>query len=326
MIDVLLLCYDDWANTGWKMFKTYRAMGLNVMGFKGRHHVFFYPEQLVVLPEITNTKKALGLKELAEQSKVIHYVATTFIDTGIDLSEKFCAVNHGGKMYRHDPKAANELFNKFVDVSIIQTPDMLGLGAKNEKLVYFPVDTDFLKPVYRERKEVVVGHFPSHWQKGTDAITNVIRKIGEKHSFRYRTLRDSQVVWLSAMGILKTVDVYIDQMLTTVKYGNSQEERILGTWGNASMEAAAMGKIPISSALFVDTYRKEYGCDPAVEVANSPQELQEVLERLITMPLDEFRAKQENARRWAVENHSFEATGKRLKERIYGDFFNDGTS
>ena len=322
MLDVLLLCYNGWANTGWKMFKVYQSMGLKVMGFKGLPHLFFYPEQLVILPEISNTGKALTLNPLVKQAKVVHYIATTFIDTGNDLSKKFCVVSHGGKQYRQDPEAANKLFNQFVDVSIIQTPDMLGFGAKNEKLVYFPVDTNFIKPIYRERQDVTIGHFPSHIFKGSSLVTDVARKVGKKHSFRYRTSDGSQLVWLGNMENLATVDIYVDQMLPTVKYPGSEEEKVLGTWGNASMEAAAMGKIPISSALFVDTYRKEYGCDPAVEVANDAEELYEVLERLITMPLDEFRAKQENARRWAVENHSFEATGRRLKERIYGDFFN----
>ena len=65
---------------------------------------------------------------------------------------------------------------------------MLGLGAKNEHWIYYPVDTDYLKADYKTPNKLVIGHFPSNPDvKGTEAITRVISKLEKdpKYSKRF---------------------------------------------------------------------------------------------------------------------------------------------
>ena len=324
MIDVLFLCCDDWANTGWRMMKAVQTLGLKVMGFKGNPHVFGYPEQLVILSEIANTKpfSALSLNNLAENTKVIHFIASTYIDTGVDLSQHHVVVNHGGRVYRENSVACNGFFNRFADAAICQTPDLLGLGANNEHLIYFPVDTDNLKPVYKEKGVLTIGHFPSIPWKGTGIINGVIDSLAKKHELEYVSSgKDDRTIWLEQLDRIRHCDILIDNIAVTAKYADaSPQEFKYGTWGNVSMEAAALGKVPVSCALDLDVYQREYG-DCGITVANDADQLYDALERLLLMKSDEFVLEQMKARRWVEEKHSLKATGRRLWDKVYKPFF-----
>ena len=85
------------------------------------------------------------LKELVEEADVVHFIASTFVDTGVNLKNKKVVVNHGGSTLRLFPKETLRVFNEFVSFSIIQCPDLLNLGSKNEVLLYYPVDVNYIQ-------------------------------------------------------------------------------------------------------------------------------------------------------------------------------------
>ena len=182
-MDVLMLTKWDWANTAYRFAKSLRLLGLDVESYKGLPLGFFgYPEQDPIHPLLVGNQpkklmypiivKAPKLKSLVEKAKVVYFPHTTFVDTGADLSNKHVIVQHSGITYRLYPKKSNDLFNPIVGDTIIQCADLYGLGAKNEHLIHYPVDTDLLQPDFTQKGGDVtfIGHFPSNPKNSTKSI------------------------------------------------------------------------------------------------------------------------------------------------------------
>ena len=191
MIDVLMLARNDWANTGYRFSKCLELLGLRVLYLKGCTHRFGYPQQAPVDVSLNQMYNNYPVKvhaphfgSIARAANTLHYIATSFIDTGTDLTEKNVVVQHGGSTYRIEPERANAVFNPFTSAAIIQCPDLLNLGANNEHLIYYPVDTHLIQPHYRkDAGKITVGHFPSSPKnKGTAKILDVIDKMTKDSS------------------------------------------------------------------------------------------------------------------------------------------------
>jgi len=334
MLDVLCLTKYDWANSVFRYVKCLKSLGLKVIFFKGESHHFSYPEQGMIHPAIGNAPphtclgqhplivKVPELKKLAEKAKVIHYFASNFIDTGADLSGKKVIGQHGGSMYRQDPDAVNAFFNPIVDATIIQCPDLLGLGAKNEHLVYYPVDTDYIIPDFRRKnKKLLIGHFPSYTEsKGTNTILKVIRGLNGKVKDRFEyvgieTPMAQNLSWLEHLKRVNDCDILIETC-NPIFMGKQ-----FGAFGNAALEAAALGKIVVTNDLYQNIYKKEYG-DCELVIANNGNELKNVLTKLLSLSDDEILEKKRKTREWAERNHSIPVTAKRLFDKIYGDLLN----
>lgn len=334
MADVVMLTVYDWANTGWRFYKCLKSLGLDVVFFKGHTHVYDYPVQAPIHEELAKkpynnfpirVKAGNQIRDLVDKAKVVHFTASTFIDTDIDLRDKHVVVQHGGNTYRRYPDNSNKIFNEFVDHTIIQCPDLLGLGAKNEHLIYYPVDTDLLQPEYKiGRDKLIVGHFPSSpANKGTKKILEVIDRLSEDSEFGdkfiyvgTRSLKTRFCPWLENLTKIRQCDIIIETCLPTI-LGST-----FGEWGNTALEAAALGKIVITNSLREDVYRKEYG-DIALNIANTPEEIEEKLKMLMLMKDSEILAMKKETRKWAVKNHSMSSTAKRLWDKVYSNFFED---
>ena len=322
MIDVLFITLDDNANTGWRFFKCAQMLGLKVMGFKGVYHPFLYPEQFLLHPELAKSWKLRRetvvklegkseLQAMMEHARIIHFIASTCIFTELNLLSKPVVMQHGGRTYRSNPKQLNELFNQFCDAAIIQCPDLLNLGARNEKLIYYPVDTNFIQPSFgRAGKKLVIGHFPSQpTEKGYEAVQRVIARLREvTDKFEFRTIRPDggKLIWLDALDRVNDCDLIIDVFAAKTAAGLKY-----GTWGNASIEAAALGKVVVTMSLYEDIYKEEYG-DCALNITNTEEKLLEVLSKFIEMPHAELYKEKERTRAWVEEKHSMEATAIRL--------------
>ena len=327
MPNILALTYNDWANTGWRFTRCLRSLGLDVTYYKGRPHKFRYLdegpihpdlEKGIVLSQYPVAILCKELRELLEQVDIIHFFASTMIVTGADLREKKIVVNHGGSTFRIGTEAVKAAFNPYVDYSIIQCPDLLGLGAKNEVLIYYPVDTDFIQPDYEAHEKVIIGHWPSSpHNKGTARIVEVIERLEQdpsvKDRFRYigqRTLEKQTIPWPEHLGRVRGCDVIIESMQPDI------DGRRFGEWGNQTLEAAAMGKAVITNMLSLDTYNREYGDCPLM-VANDTAQLESQIRAVVGMTPDELRALKGRMRAWAVEKHSMAATAQRLWDRVY---------
>jgi len=254
----LLLTQHDWANTGWRFSECLKMLGIDVTMYKGNTHVYGYPKQAEIKTCLQQARvgdyhgspvlyiKAHELREEAEKADVLHFFASTFVDTGVSLANKKIVVQHGGSIYRMNP-SISVFFNSIADAAIIQCPDLLGLGSKNEHLIYYPVQLDILHPTYRRKKDkVFIGHWPSTpVTKGTENILKVIERLSKNpktgNKFEYigtRFVKKSHVnlPWLEHLKRVRSCDILIETC------NPEQRGKKYGEWGNAAIEAAALGK------------------------------------------------------------------------------------
>ena len=314
--DVFYFCENDWANSAFRYAKCLRLSGLNVLGAKIHPHPFFYPESLPTYPDIQTE----SIQHFVNRSHVTVLHNTTMVD-GVDFSKANVVVQHGGMTYRQYYQEVNAEFNQFAKATIIQCPDLLGKGAWNEHWVTYPVDTDYIVPIQRKGHEdgkLVVGHFPSvPWQKGTQAINEVIQSIPGgrlKYVGQVDAERSDPKTWNDHLQRLSNVDVYIECLCP------AQGKEPYGEFGNQCLEACAMGKIVITNCQNIDLYRKEYG-EPGFFVANTPEQLREALDRVMGFSQNELNYYRQAARDWVVKHHSMPATSKRLWDKVYRRFF-----
>jgi glycosyltransferase involved in cell wall biosynthesis len=334
-IDVLLLTHWDWANTGyrfWKCIQMFPKLGyvdhINALMYKGQPHSFQYPEQAPIFYPLHARRpvcnypiiiQAPELRPLMERSKVIHFLAETFIDSGADLTDKHVVVQTSGSTLRNDPKRVSQFFNQITNKTIAQFPTLLNLGMKNEVLIYYPVDTDFILPDYKRRDpdKLIVGHFPSTPEsKGTDVILPVVERLEQEGKIQYIGVRETRKKAMPPRNWLDQLDFYrqCDVIIETIKPELNGSP--FGEWGNTALEAAAMGKIVITNSLNVDLYHREYG-DLALRVANDAEALEDHLRCLVSMQGDDILREKIQMRGWVERHHSMEATSHRLWNLVY---------
>jgi glycosyltransferase involved in cell wall biosynthesis len=330
-IDVLMIAKNDWANTGYRFWRCLLSLGLNVLMVKGEHHAFHYPVQAPIHPSLTSTPITLhpclvmapGLESLMASAHVIHTIASTWPLVPFDWENVNVVNQHGGQTYRLNPDSCNAAMDPQAKATIIQCPDLLGLGASNEHLIYYPVDTEIIQPQLERYtpKSLVIGHFPSSPNvKGTNAIYGVIRKIKKKYpTITYLGSTNEEGVrhwlpWEKNIERMSKCDVIIETLAPKTF------EKDFGEWGNTALEAAAAGCIVISNCLKEDVYKREYG-ELGIRVANDPEALELHLEELVAKTDLELHQEKEFLRDWAVTNHSMEATAERIWQKIYKEFF-----
>jgi hypothetical protein len=332
-----MLCENDWANTGLRYYKCLTALGLRGLAFKGAFHTFYYPEQMVIHPAIYEKTKNNGnkiyvkidvpeLKNVAEAAKVIHFRDSVFVNTGIDLSKKKVVVQHGGRLYRQYHENLNAMFNPVADASLIHMADLMNLGAKNEHLMYFPVDTDYIKPQFkRQSLKLQIGHWPtSQIEKGSQMITEVVRRLEKKYPDRFDYLGvekfefagNEVVIWDVNLQRMKYCDIVIDAVAMTA------QGHPYGEWGNTAVEAAACGSIVITHSRLPEYYEMEFpirsGYYPnPMHIANTEDQLEEKLSMLLELSDFEIEEEKQRHRAWVEQNHSIPATAKRLWNKVY---------
>jgi hypothetical protein len=302
-------------------------MELDVIGLKGEYHPFHYPEQLPIhpvlagLPTARAIHEAPALKYLAKDAKVLHYIASTFIHPG-DTEGKKIVMQHGGRDYRVHHKELNQIYNRGVSATICQTPDLLDLGAKNEHWIYFPVDTDFLKPCFKTNDKLKIGHFPSlPLEKGTAEILQLMDKLSSGplgKRFEYVGVKDTSrqgvINWTDSLKRVRECDIIIEMIAPKA------QSRTYGEWGNTAIEGSALGKIVVTNSLAKDRYAKEYG-ECALHLANTVEDLEATLVELLSITKREINSRKRQARKWVEQKHSIPATARRLWDKIYKDFF-----
>lgn len=350
MNDVLMLGVWDWANTGWRFKRCLEYLGLKVKAFKGQPHIFKYPEEIECHPALARTRTINGfpimatapeLRSWTENSKIIHYYASTFVDTKADLKGKKIVAQHSGVTYTLYAEKANAIFNPIATKTIMQFPSLLGRGAVREKLIYYPIDTDFIKPDYEPSEgKLIIGHFPSNpAAKGTEAVLDVIGRLKNdealRGAFEYVGLNEAlagkvlrtthHVSWQDNLERMRKCDIIIETIQPTVYPGDYEGSytfvpngngQAFGDWGNTCLEAAAMGKVVITNFMYLPLYKREYG-DFAPLIANDADELETQLRHVLSLPLERIIELRVKMRLWAKRNHSIEVTANRLWDKVY---------
>ena len=322
-IDVLFLCWDDNSNTMARFWQCARYLGLNSVMFKGRPHPFGYPNQAPIHPSLANipiapapiTVMSPGIESLINSAHLIHLGASTYPMCAVDWRKKNVVIQHGGSVYRQHPDSCNNLFNQIAQHSIIQCPDLLGLGAKNEHWIYYPVDTVKLKPDFRRKGEkLVIGHFPSNAEvKGTDRINQVGIRADDNGLAEYRW-STNKLPWPAHLKRMAACDIIIEGC------NAKQGDKTYGEFGNQALEAAALGCIVVTHCVHKEQYEKEFG-ELGPLIANNEQELEQTLRMLLSLPDDEIEYLKRKCRAWAEQKHSIPVTANRLWDEVYKHYF-----
>lgn len=291
---VLFLSRKDGANLGHAFAESLRSVGVPAQAlskYPGSHQ---YPKQAT---KMNHSRLIKGIRN----AKVIVWMHSKYQKLpDVDLEGKKFAVFHGGSHYRNHPENVNSVFNPIVDLSLVQTRTLSGLGAKNEFWLPPPVNTEDIKSEFYVRRPFVVAHYPSQANKGTAEINSVIGELKKEHEFFYSHSR-SVLPWAENMVRMTMCDIYVEQFRCPAR-----------DWGVQALEAAALGKIVVANCSGIKEYEREFG-DCFLHVANTKGELKKVLEGLLEMSESDLLKMQMETRRRMEEHHSYRAIGARLK-------------
>lgn len=311
MIDVLFVTDNDFANLGYNLNESLKSIGVNSIFIKA-HTNSNYPVQGRVggwAKEMLDAKIIIFLHSMVKPMK--------------NLSNKRVFVLHGGSRYRCHPERYNIHFNAVVEKTIIQTADLLGLGAKNEVWVLPPIDVNYIKPDFNRKNQdkLVIGHFPSSvYGKNTDLIEEVIHRLTNDLDVRDKFIYvgDRKTVkWEENLKRTRDCDICIDGCNPTLIDRNNNNKILnFGEWGMTSIETAATGTIVATNFLSCDKYKREYG-DHSLQVANSGDELFVVLKKLILTDYVNILQIKQSTREWVENKHNYKSVGKRIFDKVF---------
>lgn len=301
---VLFLAEQDFAGNGAGYARALRTQGVEVLGFAAAEHPFLYPEQFT-----SGIPQDEELSKLIEWADVVTLVQSTLparlmngssLEWLDRLSRRPVVMTHGGSAYRADPGACVQAFGSIVRASICAEADLMGHFGE-EVLVLPPVDTALLKPKAREGG-LRIGHFPSNPAvKGTAQIASALQDT----SFDYK-IDAERLPWPIQIHRMGRCDVIIDQIYAPI-----------GEWVTTSLEAAALGAIPIANSHRPERYTQAYGRPAGIHVCNTVEEMLIELARLEVLTRADLDAERNAARAWVEECHTFARTGEILMDRVY---------
>lgn len=296
-MNVVLLSKNDWANMAYIYEKCFERVGINAKSFSSSKHHYGYPEQA------TRWKTISDIKPYVEKADVVMFFHSEYIDTGVNLKNKVVCVVHTGSKYRQNSNKINKIFNPIVDMTL-SGGDVLGMGAKNEIWIQPAVDTEKIKPIYSNFKNIVkIGHYPSG-SKGYSYIEEAVRMLKRKN-FKF-SYDPKNVSWEENLKRMSDCDIYIEAM------NEVQGEIPLFIFGIQAVEAAALGKVVCTRFPMLNDYEKVFGkC--GLLVTNTPFDLKNKLEELLSMADIDFLELQKKSRKWVVDCHSYEVIGKKFK-------------
>jgi hypothetical protein len=310
---VVNLSYSDYANFGYYNAMALRSVGIEADAYTTIPHVFGYANQA----QVVNQNLLPRIMDKADVIQIMHSDRMIFRYVHHRLKTKSIRpvkiiVWHTGTRYRQFPERYNELFNPYVDKSIIALGEFEKLGAKNMEYIAPCINTDEFVPGYGVNQPIVIGHFPSNPDvKGTESIKAVVQKLQAKYPnafhFDYSVQR---VGYEEQKKRMQRCDIYVEMC------NNYQKGKTYGSWGTTALEAAAMGKVVVTNHLHIDLYERNYG-SCKLFVANSMDALFKELEFLILCHPSRIINFKKASRQWVEEKHSYKATGERMKKILF---------
>jgi hypothetical protein len=246
------------------------------------------------------------LQSVVDQFKVVVMMHSWYHQIKKRDYQKF-GVFHGGTAYREGHGYMCEIFNKFVDVTLIQHANFFGWGAKNEKWLIPPLNTDAIVPVFSEpdmirSKGITFRHNP-RGEKGSEIINKVMKKFQSTCNYKYS--QPSEIVpWADNIKRMSDCDIYIESLISADEWG-----------GITVLEAASLGKIVITRFTSKDKnkYNEEFKCNCPI-IGAEAETLESVVKEILKLSPENIIAMQHKSREWIEGVHGYIPTGHRLKE------------
>lgn len=302
---VINICRNDWANFSYDNAQALNSVGVKCKAFKLAGHKNKYHSEAKIVGD-KELKREIAKAEIVQ----VHHSDKGMVDYVKD--HPYVVVYHAGSSYRKHYKFYNDLFNPFVKTSILALGEFWDLGAKNPQYLVGAVDTNKIRPRFDTVFSTPrIGHYPSNvLKKGTVHIKQMLKELGRRGR-RFKFLgEDVQLVSFSE-NLKRMADCHIYIELFQLKLDGQR----YGSFGISALEAAALGKIVVTNNLSWEVYEKNYGkCE--LIICNTETEFINKLYFLISSNDVELINKQQATRNWLVKNHSYEATGARLKRLL----------
>jgi len=283
---VINICVEDHANFSYDNAQALRSIGVECDSFKIAKHPFNYPNESTI---VTVEEMA----ELVNEYDVVQIMHSAIFTFPIDKPK---CVWHTGTTYRINHQGINECFKGVKP--IIALGEFAVLAPPNYEYVVGAVDVDKYTPDY---SKTGFAHYPSNPDiKGTKDIVNMFEECGVE--LKYST---EKVTYEEQLERMQDCNMYVE-LFATHQWGKPY-----GSWGITALEAAAMGKIVITCHTTEEVYKKTYG-ETQLFIANTREEFLDVISDL-TMNVN-YIPQQMLTRQWVEDNHSYQATGKRVKQ------------
>jgi hypothetical protein len=299
---VLNLALDDYANFSHTNAAALRSVGVQCKDLKIMRHPFQYETQSERATVAEMQRQIKG----ADVIQIMHTWPDA-LEMCKNLKKKRVVVYHTGTTYRTAPEKWNDVFNPYVSMCFTDQCEFIGLGAKNEMYIATAVDVKNTPvPVRPVKKPLEFAHFPSNPEvKGTKEIINMMQRLVLETYFIFN-VSGAKVSHPGQIERMGKCDVYIELFKPTLN------GKPYGCFGVSAFEAAALGRIVVTQNIHEAAYAKVYGNCP-LRITNTEQEFIDCIERLLGTPNQVLEEIQKETRAWMERNHSFEATGKRLK-------------
>lgn len=294
---VLNLATHDYANFSHDNANALRSVGVDCVDLKRCPHEFNYKTESEIYTDdvfFDEIKKADIIQIMHSDENICRIIRNRFFS-------KKTVVWHTGTAYRQGFKRLNGMFNDFVKISFLALGEFGNLGAAKPVYSVGAIDTEKIQPVFNGKKEV--GHFPSSVEnKGTANVVKLMQELGI--GFNVKTNRVSSEEQLNRYN---GIGIYVEM------FNLMQNNRPYGSWGITALEAACKGRVIITNENN-NMYKDTYG-ESALFIANTEQEFKEKMRLIMRSDILELQKK---TREWVVKNHSYQATGERLKNILNG--------
>jgi len=312
-MNVLFVARTDWTNFGYNFSEALNSVGIT------SHSA--YQKENVIGPKGIHFNKYDKIKGLVEEADVVIInhtkspIGMTQIEDDILKKDKKLLVLHGGSNYRQNSNRFNSEYNNIVHATLTFY-DLRNKGAKNEKLLMVPVDTNFLQPIYHRRDKLIVANYPTQYAtrplaKGRDIVVKAMKELNDG-SFIFKG-ETNVIPWNEHIDRIRDCDIYIESINT------DQKGIPLTAYGVVGAEAAALGKIVIGKFFHYKDVERDFApCKCKIRHAYDGESLKEVMTYLLSLSKEEIFELQKESREWAINCHSYKAVGTRLKNIIEG--------
>ncbi len=208
---------------------------------------------------------------------------------------------HGGSKYRKQSDNYNELFQN-ARGTIIQTPDLLGLGANNEVLIGCPVDMSIQQVGFQSVK-TKFGHYPSNpMTKGTEQIKQALVAAGVVDNIGLNT---SLLPHRKNLERIASCGIYIEL------FKPLQNVHLYGTFGVTALEAAMIGRPVITQCANYDKYLERYGVD-CFRIVQDFDDLVQAIKECSTMNISAIEHWGNTCRQLVMQEHHPNRIGQQL--------------
>ena len=317
---VVFLSIGDYASVGAVFAKCLNKVGVTAYSFSKKSTSYYPSCHSIVYKNMKEVEKAV------KRADVVVWMHSQKVPIKSSLKGKKEVVFHGGTIYRRFFHKLNRRF-KHVHVSLIQTAELLGLGAKKEVWMLPAAYIADVEPNYSMGSKIVVGHFPSAPKakdkrivglsggtgmdltlKGSYIINRIMKKR-YKDKVKYKFSR-KRVKWIENLERMNRCDIYIESLNSASVSDNKHD------WSVAALEAAALGDVVVTNFKFGEKrYKREYG-DCPLQVVNTERQFIQTMDRLLSMSREDLLALKHRTRDWAMSTHGLKAVGLRLRKTL----------